>query len=204
VYGNAVAKNIVGGDTLYLTADTLLSVEDKEKKTRRMFAYNHVKIFKRDLQGKCDSLIYNYSDSTIYFYRDPVLWNERSQLTGDTINIQLANNKMDKMFLRTNAFVISLDSIKNYNQMKGRQMIAFFNKKEPDGPRECERQRRKHHVRAQRREHPAARGQQGGVQQHDPQIHRRQDQPGGVPQQARRPVYPAPRDRGAVDPPEGL
>jgi lipopolysaccharide export system protein LptA len=129
VYGNAVAKNIVNGDTLYLTADTLLSVEDKEKKTRRMFAYNHVKIFKRDLQGKCDSLIYNYSDSTIYFYRDPVLWNERSQLTGDTINIQLANNKMDKMFLRTNAFVISLDSIKNYNQMKGRQMVAFFNNK---------------------------------------------------------------------------
>jgi lipopolysaccharide export system protein LptA len=129
VYGNAVAKNIVGGDTLYLTADTLLSVEDKEKKTRRMFAYNHVKIFKRDLQGKCDSLIYNYSDSTIYFYRDPVLWNESSQLTGDTINIQLANNKMDKMFLRTNAFVISLDSLKHYNQVKGRQMIAFFNQK---------------------------------------------------------------------------
>jgi lipopolysaccharide export system protein LptA len=129
VYGNAVAKNVVGGDTLYLTADTLLSIEDKVQGTRRMFAYNHVKIFKRDLQGKCDSLIYNYSDSTIYFYRDPVLWNERSQLTGDTINIQLANNKMDKMFLRTNAFVISLDSLEHYNQVKGRQMVAFFNKK---------------------------------------------------------------------------
>ncbi len=130
VYGRAVAKNIMSRDTLYLTADTLLSVEDKEKKTRKMFAYNHVKIFKSDLQGKCDSLVYNYTDSTITFFRDPVLWNnDKSQLRGDTITVQLANHKIDRMFLRTSAFVISLDTLENHNQVKGRQMVAYFDKK---------------------------------------------------------------------------
>jgi lipopolysaccharide export system protein LptA len=102
-----------------------------------MFAYNHVKIFKSDLQGKCDSLVYNYTDSTIYFYRDPVLWNERSQLTADTINIQLANNKINRMYLRTNSFVISQDTLLQYNQVKGRQMTAFFKRQKPDGEGKC-------------------------------------------------------------------
>jgi lipopolysaccharide export system protein LptA len=128
VYGNAVMKNIVSGDTLYLTADTLVSVDDTVNKTRRLFAYHDVKIFKSDLQGKCDSLLYNFTDSTIYFFRDPVLWTTGNQMLADSIHIQMANNKLDKMFLKTNAFVISEDTLVNYNQLKGRSMTAYFNK----------------------------------------------------------------------------
>jgi lipopolysaccharide export system protein LptA len=128
VFGKAVMKNIVNKDTLYLTADTLLSVDDKIKGTKKIYAYNKVKIFKSDMQGKCDSLIYNFTDSTIYFYRDPVIWNEENQMSADSIFIQMANNKIDRMYLRTNAFVISQDTLANFNQMKGRQMVAFFNK----------------------------------------------------------------------------
>jgi lipopolysaccharide export system protein LptA len=128
VYGNAVMKNIVSNDTLYLTADTLVSIDDTILHTRKLFAYRNVKIFKSDLQGKCDSLLYNFSDSTIYFYRDPILWNSGNQLLADSIHIQMANNKMDKMFLNRNAFVISQDTILNFNQLKGRKMTAYFNK----------------------------------------------------------------------------
>jgi lipopolysaccharide export system protein LptA len=128
VYGHSVMKNIVSGDTLYLTADTLVSVDDTVNRTRRLFAYHNVKIFKSDLQGKCDSLLYNFTDSTIYFYRDPVLWSTGNQMLADSIHIQMANNKLDKMFLKTNAFVISEDTLLNFNQLKGRSMTAYFNK----------------------------------------------------------------------------
>lgn len=126
VYGNALMKNIVSSDTLFLTADTLVSVDDSVKQTRKVFAYNKVKIFKSDLQSKCDSLLYNFSDSTIYFYRDPVLWSNENQMLGDSVHVQLANGKVDRLFMKSNAFVINQDTLKNFNQLKGRTMVAYF------------------------------------------------------------------------------
>jgi lipopolysaccharide export system protein LptA len=126
VYGRPVMKNIASGDTLFMTADTLVSVDDTARNSRKLFAYNNVKIFKSDLQGKCDSLLYNFTDSTIYFYRNPVLWSSGNQLLADSIHIQMADNKISRMYLRTNSFVISQDSINNFNQIKGRRMTTYF------------------------------------------------------------------------------
>ncbi|MDJ1479292.1 OstA-like protein [Cytophagaceae bacterium YF14B1] len=126
VYGKALMKKLMKKDTLYITGDTLVSIEDKASNSKKIFAYFNVRIFKKDLQGKCDSLVYNQTDSTIQFYHDPVLWNDKSQLMADTMRIQLVNNAIDKMYLKTNSFVISLDTLKNYNQVKGRQMVAYF------------------------------------------------------------------------------
>jgi lipopolysaccharide export system protein LptA len=128
IYGKALMQKLMQKDTLYITGDTLVSVDNKETNVKKIFAYNNVRIFRQDLQGKCDSLVYNQTDSTIQFYRDPVLWNDGSQLSADTIRIQMANNAIDRMFLRTNSFVISLDTLNNFNQVKGRQMVAYFDK----------------------------------------------------------------------------
>ncbi len=130
VYGRPVMKSIVDKDTMYLTADTLIRVDNKINKEKKLFAFHKVRIFKSDMQGKCDSLIYNFSDSTIYFYKDPVLWNKENQMKADTIHVQMDNNKMDRMYLRTNAFVVSQDSLLNFNQIKGRNMMAKFDSSE--------------------------------------------------------------------------
>ncbi|MBC7922164.1 MAG: hypothetical protein H7Z75_13870 [Ferruginibacter sp.] len=128
VYGNALMKSVsTAGDTLYLAADTLVSVENKRDSTKRVIGFNHVQIFKSDLQGKCDSLVYNFADSTIYFFRDPVLWSAGNQMEADSMHVQMANQKIDKMFLRVNSFVISEDSLQNHNQIKGKTLTAFFN-----------------------------------------------------------------------------
>jgi lipopolysaccharide export system protein LptA len=127
VYGNAyVAKIADDGDTLFLSADTLVSIETKDPRKKRLLAYNHVKIFKTDLQGKADSLAYVPSDSTIYFYKEPVLWNNENQMTGDSIRMLIVKKKIDRIYLTNNSFVVSVDSLTNYNQIKGRKMIAYF------------------------------------------------------------------------------
>jgi lipopolysaccharide export system protein LptA len=126
IFGNAIMKDYAEKDTLYLTADTLLSIDNNIPSEKRLFAYNNARIFRYDLQGKCDSLVYNFSDSTIYFNRDPVLWSQGSQMLADSINIQLANKKIDKLNMHTNAFIITLDTLKNFNQVKGKNMTAFF------------------------------------------------------------------------------
>lgn len=127
VYTNAfVAKISDDQDTVFISADTLVSIDNPNPRKKRLLAYHHVKIFKTDLQGIADSLAYVEYDSTIYFYKDPVLWNEGNQMTADSIRILLKNKTVNKIYLIANSFVISEDSLKNYNQIKGKRMTASF------------------------------------------------------------------------------
>ncbi len=126
VYGNAVMKRPMGEDTLYMRADTLVAIENEDPSKERILAYPNVRIYKNDLQGRSDSLAYMNADSMIVFYSDPVLWTGENQITADTIEVEIHDNSIDKMYLTFNSFVVSRDSINNYNQIKGRDMIARF------------------------------------------------------------------------------
>lgn len=126
VTDNPVMRRPMQGDTLFLAADTLVAIEAELDADKRLLAYKGVQIYKNDLQGIADSLAYFVADSSIFFYRNPVLWNEGSQMIGDTISVQMRNNQIDQLRLRTNAFVISQDTVKNFNQVKGRQVTALF------------------------------------------------------------------------------
>ena len=128
VFGHALLKNVYENDTLFLTADTLVSLDNKETKTKKLYAYKRVLIYKNDFSGKCDSLSYNVSDSTIYFYQKPVLWNLKNQSEADSIHILLKNNKISAMNMKGKSFVISIDTLTNYNQIKGRKMLVKFTK----------------------------------------------------------------------------
>ncbi len=52
------------------------------------------------------------SDSTIRMYRDPVLWSEQNQLTGDSIHIMMTNKALDSLVMYNTAFIVSRDTIK--------------------------------------------------------------------------------------------
>jgi lipopolysaccharide export system protein LptA len=127
VFGSAYVAKVEGaGDTLFLTADTLVSIESKDPKKKRLLAYHNVKIFKKNMQGIADSLAYVSIDSMLHFYRKPALWNEENQMTADTIRIRLRKNNIDKIYMISNSFVASQDSLKNFNQIKGRLMTTHF------------------------------------------------------------------------------
>jgi len=130
VYGNAyLAKVMDSGDTLFLSADTLVSIENADPRKKRLLAYHSVKIFKTDMQGIADSLVYLSSDSTLYFYRDPVLWSDENQMTADSIHMLLKNKNVSRIYMIANSFVVSIDSLKDYNQIKGRRMTTYFENK---------------------------------------------------------------------------
>jgi lipopolysaccharide export system protein LptA len=130
-YGNALMQKPLGkGDTLFLAADTLYSKHDSLKKETTLYAYHQVKIHSIQMQAKCDSLVYQYSDSVIHFFHDPILWSSGSQMTGTKIKATLVNNTIDKLHLDENAFILSLDSLNNFNQIKGNKLVANFEKGE--------------------------------------------------------------------------
>lgn len=127
VYNRAwLAKVTDDGDTLYIRADTLVSIDSKDPAKKRLLAYHNVKIFRRDMQGVADSLEYRAADSTIYFYKDPVLWSEGNQMTADSISMLIKNNNINRIFMVKNSFVVSQDTLLNFNQIKGRNMTAEF------------------------------------------------------------------------------
>ena len=130
VYGHAyLAKVTDQADTLFLSADTLVSIESPDPQKKKLLAYNNVKIFKADLQGKADSLVYVAHDSTLYFFNDPVLWTDENQMTADSIRMLITNKTIDRIFLIDNSFVVAQDSLSHFNQIKGRKMTAFFKEK---------------------------------------------------------------------------
>ena len=126
VFGDPLLKKPLGQDTLYLRADTLISLDDSLEANKRLLAFHNVQIYKSDLQGKADSLVYYLSDSSISFYSDPILWNEGSQITADTIHLLINKGMIDQLKTALNSFIISEDSTKNFNQIKGRHMVAYF------------------------------------------------------------------------------
>lgn len=132
IYGNPLMKRILEADTFYLRADTLVALESEFDSLKRILAYHNVLLYKKGLQGKADSMAYFQADSNIFFYRKPVMWNNDNQVTADTLSLSIKNDQVDKMYMRTNAFLISEDTILNYNQIKGRQMVAHFVSNEID------------------------------------------------------------------------
>ncbi|MFH1004193.1 MAG: OstA-like protein [Bacteroidota bacterium] len=155
ITGNILLKQYYNSDTLFLHADTLRTVYEhpikRNEKTGKyikdtaetwkvLYAYHKVKFFKDDLQGKCDSLVYSYKDSTMRLFREPVLWSEENQLTAEKINIKISNGEIKKLFLKNTAFIISKveieerntdssiikNSSKRFDQIKGKEMTGYF------------------------------------------------------------------------------
>jgi hypothetical protein len=91
-------------------------------------AYHHAKLFKSDLQAKADSMFYSYGDSTLRCFVNPLIWTQGSQLSGDTITMQMRNKKMDNLMLFPSAFVVNIekDDSLTFNQMAGKRMRGFF------------------------------------------------------------------------------
>lgn len=90
-------------------------------------AYHNVRIYKSNMQAKADSLYFNAADSCLRWYKDPIMWGEGSQQTGDTIHAFFHDKKMHSFQVKNNGFLVNVekDSTK-FNQVKGKIITGFF------------------------------------------------------------------------------
>ena len=130
-----ILTSLIDGDTMWLRADTIISFKatrtDSLKRitldsTRTMLAFHTVRIFKSNFQSICDSLSFTETDSTFRLFRNPIVWQDTSQMTADTMRIMLKNKKIDRVFMKNNALIINSKDEVYYNQIKGREITAFF------------------------------------------------------------------------------
>ncbi len=121
----AMLIQITDPDSIYIHADTLISEIDTSG-YKILKGFHKVKMFKSNLQGKCDSMAYSFSDSVIRLFHEPVLWKDQNQLTSDYMEIWTKNKDIDQLHLLGLAFIISREDTAKYNQIKGRKMICYF------------------------------------------------------------------------------
>lgn len=107
-------------DSVHIDTSTVI-IGDKE-----------VEIFKDDMQGVADSMTYHQTDSLFTLFKDPILWTDTTQMSGDTIKIYLKNKRVDYIDIVQNSLVITSEDLIYFNQIRGNRIVGTFKEKALD------------------------------------------------------------------------
>ncbi|ESU22423.1 hypothetical protein FEDK69T_24130 [Flavobacterium enshiense DK69] len=123
----ALVSSFVENDSVYIHAKRLLVTGKPGERIVRGF--NNARIYKSDMSGKCDSIHSDQKKGLTQLIGRPILWSQKSQLTGEIMHL-IGNNKtekMDSLKVMNDAFIIQKDTIGNgYNQVKGLNLYGKF------------------------------------------------------------------------------
>jgi lipopolysaccharide export system protein LptA len=122
----AIDKKNVVENIKTIKSDTTFTMTSEYPENKQLFAYHKVKFYKNDLQGKCDSLFYNLSDSTMRLFGKPTLWSDENQLTADSIKLFTGSKSLKSIELKGTAFIVSEEDSLRYNQIRGKFMKGNF------------------------------------------------------------------------------
>ena len=117
-------------DTLFLHCDTLKVDFDTASNPTLMRAYFHTKFQHKDIQGACDSMVYNVEDSLLVMYYNPVFWSDNYQLSGDTVRFAILDSIHSTIELCKSGFIVGgLFEDSEFNQIKGLNIKGFMENK---------------------------------------------------------------------------
>lgn len=121
--------SLIEKDSMYMHGKKILVTGKEHKRIIRVFP--DARIFKNDMQAKCDSIHSDQASGLTKLIGTPVAWTGVSQMTGDNIHL-IADTKteqLDSLKVFNNALVIEKDTIgTGYNQVKGRYLYGKFKK----------------------------------------------------------------------------
>lgn len=114
--------------TLTAPIDSTLLEPVDSTKIAFLTATGKVRLFRNDIQLRCDSLAYNDLDSLVRMYKEPIVWNEGNrQYTADSLYAVIRNRALEKASLMSNAFIIIEEEPGHcYDQIRGTEMLAYF------------------------------------------------------------------------------
>ncbi len=109
-------------------ADSLAAAVRDSADVGFVHATGNVRVFRSDMQMRCDSMEYNALDSIARFFIDPVIWNEGNrQYTSDSMFVLIKEEAVDRANLRSNAMIITQEDSICFDQIKSTEVMAFFN-----------------------------------------------------------------------------
>lgn len=123
---NARAREFSQKDTLYLHADTLLTLLEGNDSVRVMRAINNVRFYRKDIQGMCDSMRTSQADSILRMFDNAVIWSDNRQVASNEINVHLNDSTADWATLPQPGIVVSHVGENYFDQLYGKRMKATF------------------------------------------------------------------------------
>lgn len=133
--GRAYVMDYSEEDTLYMSAEIMEGIKRNlppppgatdSLEVKYTKGYHDVRLYRKDIQAIGDSVHYFSLDSLIKLFGSPILWNDSTQLKGDTIYAHLANDTIDHAFAWLNASSVRwLDSVKQ-DRVKADTIQAYF------------------------------------------------------------------------------
>lgn len=114
----------------FIRAEVLES--KRTKKAKRLKAIKNVRLYNQEFQGVADTMYYYEEDSLMLLRKNPIVWESSDQITGDRIDIYLANKKPDRMNVFQNAFLIQEEARGHYNQISSDTIYIYFKKGQVD------------------------------------------------------------------------
>ncbi len=117
-------------DSLAAAQDSLAVEVDTRDTTQLRFvkAFRNVRIFRKDLQARCDSLYFSQFDTLVRLYQDPVIWNEGiHQISGGSMILRMSEGRFDRANVHEEAMILSEEDTVHYDQVKSTDMLGYFN-----------------------------------------------------------------------------
>lgn len=131
---SAVVTDYSQKDTLYMHADSIKIFSyniETDSVYRDIHAFNKVRIYRRDIQAVCDSLVYTSLDSCMTLYRDPIVWNMGRQVLGEVMHAYMKDSVVHYADVIGQALSVErLDSL-HYNQVSAKEMRVYFEEGKP-------------------------------------------------------------------------
>lgn len=123
---DSIAKDSVVTDSV--VTDSLIVEALPDTTNYGLITATHkVKVFRKDIQIDCDSLIFNQLDSIARFYVDPLVWNEgRRQYSADSLFVLIDSVGVNRASLMGNAFISVQEDTIYYDQIRSAEIMAYF------------------------------------------------------------------------------
>ena len=128
VWDNSIFTQLDSSDTINIYADQFIRYQDSLKEL--IICYNNVVINGNLINGDCDSIYYNKTDSTLKCIKDPIIWLDKNQVTGEKIEFKAFEGEIYNMFVTNNSMIITRKDSIHYDQIKGEQINGHFKNNE--------------------------------------------------------------------------
>ena len=110
-------------DSVFIYGDSIIIKEDPSN----VNILNNILIDGEETNGSCDSIIISSEFTKLEMLGNPILWFEKSQITGKKIDLFNKDDKVDSIFIQREPFIITkIDSTDYYNQIKGNILHGKF------------------------------------------------------------------------------
>ncbi len=86
-----------------------------------------VRIYRSDMQLRCDSLAYSDIDSLARMFGNPVMWYKtRNQLTADLMILLMQDESLRRGSMQQNAMLVMQEDSVHFDQIKSTEMLGHF------------------------------------------------------------------------------